>query len=475
MSLKKYLFFLYVVSSGLLIGSNTFAANMSGAECKLQFPGSDCDILGCFDGEIDHGACGAASHCCGPIASFSETTCENSVASGGQGGTCKVSNINGGCESGTQKAVGMCSDTLVDNACCVPLDKGGNVITSFNDTECEKAISNGGQGGSCVLASTCTDGKGTSVGACTEGAMGADRVCCVTEESKLAAEEESGVTQIGQVNIGTKYTPLEKIPFMEDATTFEGYVSGVYLVALILIVIASVFMLVIGGFTYLTSAGNTHQISSAKGIITGALIGLVLALASWLIINTINSDLTSPDVSTLQPLATRNGGTGGVSAGTGGSATSSLSAQEAARKLLAHPNVSLGTDSGRSCPGGNASSKQNLEQVVDGKGMTRCPCGGGGNVAPSETLLNSLVDLADAGARFKINYIAGACHSTGSNHYQGIAADLRRTSELDAFLDSKYEVVGSGPTYQVSGIKVWREPGKNGTPSDHYHVSPSGR
>ncbi len=470
MSLKKSFFFLFFISF-VFVGSDALA-NMTSAECKANFPGSDCDIAGCYDGEIDHGACGTSSNCCGPIASFTQTQCENSPKSGGQGGTCKISNL-GGCESGTQKAVGMCSDTLTDNACCVFLDEKGNVDPGMSAAECSKAVSQGGMGGQCLAGISCLDEH--EQGRCGEAGFGNDTYCCVTEESKLAAEEESGVTQIGQVNIGTKYTPLEKIPFMEDATTFEGYVSGVYLVALILIVIASVFMLVIGGFTYLTSAGNTHQISSAKGIITGALIGLVLALASWLIINTINSDLTSPDVSTLQPLATRNGGTGGVSAGTGGSATSSLSAQEAARKLLAHPNVSLGTDSGRSCPGGNASSKQNLEQVVDGKGMTRCPCGGGGNVAPSETLLNSLVDLADAGARFKINYIAGACHSTGSNHYQGIAADLRRTSELDAFLDSKYEVVGSGPTYQVSGIKVWREPGKNGTPSDHYHVSPSGR
>ena len=165
----------------------------------------------------------------------------------------------------------------------------------------------------------------------------------------------------------------------------------------------------------------------------------------------------------------------GGSGGAGGSAVSSLSAQAAAKKLLAHPNVTLGTSSGNNCPGGNASSKENLEQVVAGKGMTRCPCGGGGNVAPSATLLNSLVDIADAGAKFRINFIAGACHSSiNSSHFNGTAVDIQRTATLDTFF-SKYVQVTSGPTYQVSGIKVWFEPGKNGAPGNHYHASLTGR
>jgi hypothetical protein len=162
--------------------------------------------------------------------------------------------------------------------------------------------------------------------------------------------------------------------------------------------------------------------------------------------------------------AGNSGGTSGIPVG---NAVSSLSAQEAARKILTSPNISLGTDSGNNCPGGNASAKAKMEQVVAGKGMTRCPCGGGGSVAPSVTLLNSLIDIANAGARFRVNYIAGACHSSGSNHYQGLSADIQRTSTLDAFF-SKYPSVGSG-TYQVSGVRVWFEDGT------HYHVSPSGR
>jgi len=51
--------------------------------------------------------------------------------------------------------------------------------------------------------------------------------------------------------------------------------------------------LLIAGFQYLTSAGEPVKISEARDRIKSAGIGLVLLLASWLILNTINPDLTT--------------------------------------------------------------------------------------------------------------------------------------------------------------------------------------
>jgi len=170
-----------------------------------------------------------------------------------------------------------------------------------------------GAGGVCkliVLAGDGCSGTEVRVGDCENGLLSSKYACCVV-----------GGTAATGVNSGSKYIPLEKVPFI-TGTSFQEYVKGLYVLGLVLVVLSAVFMLVIGGFTYLTSAGNTSAISSAKHIIYGALFGLVLALVSYIILNTINPDLVNVNISTLQPLATRStpsiGGGGLVSNYSGG-------------------------------------------------------------------------------------------------------------------------------------------------------------
>jgi hypothetical protein len=339
--------------------------------------------------------------------SFTEAQCNN------QGGTCKKTSL-GGCENGAQTEVGVCSDTTLSNVCCMQISS----LPAVSQSQCEKAPSSGGLGGECLNGAMCADEN--EKGTCPETGFGIDLYCCVTEETIAITEEESGIAAVGVVNTGTKYTPLEKIPFIEDAITFPDYVAGIYKVALILIVLSAVFMLIIGGFTYLTSAGNTSAISSAKHIIYGSLLGLVLALVSFIVINTINPDLTSLSVSGFTPLAIRNSG-GGASGGAGGSiGVGNLAAQEAAKKILSHPNITISTGGGKNCPAAD-SAKENLDQVASGKPMTLC---NGGTVTPSAAMFNGILAVADTGAKFNINFLAGGGHSATSAHYKGSAVDI---------------------------------------------------
>lgn len=55
--------------------------------------------------------------------------------------------------------------------------------------------------------------------------------------------------------------------------------------------LAAFVMLVWGGFGWLTSVGNPSKISEAKERITSALLGLLIILASWLVLRVINPDL----------------------------------------------------------------------------------------------------------------------------------------------------------------------------------------
>jgi len=69
------------------------------------------------------------------------------------------------------------------------------------------------------------------------------------------------------------------------------YIATVYNYVLGIASIIAVVMIIIAGIQWVVSAGNSETISSAKKRITGALVGLVLAYGSYLILNTINPNL----------------------------------------------------------------------------------------------------------------------------------------------------------------------------------------
>lgn len=69
------------------------------------------------------------------------------------------------------------------------------------------------------------------------------------------------------------------------------YMAAVYKYAIVVAAILSIIMIIVGGITWTISAGSTELISSAKKRIGGAIIGLVLALASYVLLYTINPEL----------------------------------------------------------------------------------------------------------------------------------------------------------------------------------------
>jgi hypothetical protein len=75
---------------------------------------------------------------------------------------------------------------------------------------------------------------------------------------------------------------------VEDLAQYIGIVYN-FLISIVGLVAA--VMMIVGGFQYLTSAGDSGKIGQAKSRITNALIGLVLALGAYTILNTINPAL----------------------------------------------------------------------------------------------------------------------------------------------------------------------------------------
>jgi len=77
-----------------------------------------------------------------------------------------------------------------------------------------------------------------------------------------------------------------EIPWMAD------YIIGVYRYSVFIGSILSIVMIMIGGLQWMTAGGDASRISNAKNRINNAVVGLVLILGSFLVLNTINPELT---------------------------------------------------------------------------------------------------------------------------------------------------------------------------------------
>lgn len=86
---------------------------------------------------------------------------------------------------------------------------------------------------------------------------------------------------------------LATIPGVEYEAGFQAYLGSLYTWGISIVGILALVQLIRGGIMFMVS-GAVDQRSAAKGIITDALIGLGLALASYVLLNYINPTLVNP-------------------------------------------------------------------------------------------------------------------------------------------------------------------------------------
>ncbi len=84
-----------------------------------------------------------------------------------------------------------------------------------------------------------------------------------------------------------------EIPIGDSTQTFTlpSYIVTVHKFAVILAAILAVIFMMIGGFLWLSSAGNSGMVSTGQNFIKGSIIGLILTLFSWYILYAINPNL----------------------------------------------------------------------------------------------------------------------------------------------------------------------------------------
>ena len=64
----------------------------------------------------------------------------------------------------------------------------------------------------------------------------------------------------------------------------------------------ALLMMVIGGYTYMTAAGNAEKTSKGTEMIWSSVIGLALLFGAYLLLNTINPDLVNFNLKSLDTL-----------------------------------------------------------------------------------------------------------------------------------------------------------------------------
>ena len=101
----------------------------------------------------------------------------------------------------------------------------------------------------------------------------------------------------------TSYCLLAPLPSIGDgsglvnvSTGFGDYLTGIIKLVMGLIGVFAVLMVIIGGIEYMSTV-NVGEKEGAKSRILNAIFGLVLALASYLILNTINPKLVGGSIS----------------------------------------------------------------------------------------------------------------------------------------------------------------------------------
>jgi len=100
-----------------------------------------------------------------------------------------------------------------------------------------------------------------------------------------------------------EYPKIGEYEITETTTSIPQYVRYIYYFAISISGLIALAVLVWAGLKYFTSAGNPERLKTSKEQIVAAFLGLIILFGSWLIVNTINPQLTLLQVGPLQVFA----------------------------------------------------------------------------------------------------------------------------------------------------------------------------
>lgn len=89
-------------------------------------------------------------------------------------------------------------------------------------------------------------------------------------------------------------------PTVINQDALPGYIKYILYLSIAISGILAFGVLIVAGLKYLTSTGDSKQMGQAMDQITSAFIGLLILLSAWIILNTINPQLTTIEIPQIQ-------------------------------------------------------------------------------------------------------------------------------------------------------------------------------
>jgi hypothetical protein len=95
--------------------------------------------------------------------------------------------------------------------------------------------------------------------------------------SPTKSESPEGIAPTGSAS-------LSNLDPLKNAGGLQGIINSIFNIAYAAAGVIAVAYLIVGGYQYITSQGNPDATATAKGTIVNSIIGLIIILASYLII-----------------------------------------------------------------------------------------------------------------------------------------------------------------------------------------------
>lgn len=107
-----------------------------------------------------------------------------------------------------------------------------------------------------------------------------------------------------QVGIPGLVDKGSKLALTQNSTSYIAQmVKGFYDYGLGIGIILAAVVMMAAGVIWLTSGGSSEKITQAKGLISGSLIGMLLLIGSWMLLNIINPYLVNFKIKTIKNIA----------------------------------------------------------------------------------------------------------------------------------------------------------------------------
>lgn len=307
---------------------------------------------------------------------------------------------------------------------------------------------------------------------------GAPNICSTDTGTVDITTHPTGTTGTPTSVISDDYStePLAPLPGFTGNPNLGQWFESLFTLLIVIAGILALIMIVVGGITYVTSESFGGK-GKGKDYIINAIIGLVLALGAWVILNTINPNLaedlnlTIPSVSLDGP--TQEWDNGNAAPGTNIAPTASLGGQPIVQGM---PWPSDSAQRGQLAAAGiTVNTSNDCSPTAGGSGCTSVYFEG-----PASDLISQIINFKNS-CSCEIVITGGSeawLHRTHGPNKKVV--DMRATQSLNSYLTSlpggpnESSNFPRGATINISGVgRFYAEPSgaTSNTTSQHWHIT----